>query len=151
MDLEGVREWVRAAERARDEVYPLLEVDREFGEILLDERQREVYRRRRILYEVQEATRRVAGERPEMILVTYDAAGDRYECRLFYKQAGAVRGLERFSVAARLEDVLEFGSHADPNVRLASEKIGEFHALRLRRAEEGEIAPSRRVFYASEL
>jgi hypothetical protein len=151
LTLAGVNGWVREAERERDEVYPLLEVDPEFAEILLGERQREVYRRRRVMYEVQEVPRQVGGSRPEMILISYDPVEDSYECRIFYKESGAARGLENFSVAARTEEILEFSDHVDPNVRLACAKVEEFHAARNRLIEAGEVAPSRRVFYANEL
>ncbi|MCA1738163.1 MAG: hypothetical protein LC740_04830, partial [Actinobacteria bacterium] len=68
LELEGVERWVRVAEEARDEAYSMVEGDEE---IILRERQREVYRRRKVLYELRSAPRAVA-TRPEMILVSYD-------------------------------------------------------------------------------
>ncbi len=149
LDLDGVARWVREAERARDEAYALLEGD-QFGEIVCGERQREVYRRRRVMYELQNMPR-VAAARPEMILVIYEAREDSYECRIFYKAPRPAWGVERFSVGARMENILELRSNADPAVRLASEKVEEFHALRHRLSEGGVPAPPRRVFYANEL
>src|SRR5512132_3320408 len=67
MDLAGVARWVQEAERARDESYSLVEGER-FGDIVREELQREVYRRRRVMYDVQSVPR-VATARPEMILV----------------------------------------------------------------------------------
>ena len=81
LDLEGVEGWVREAEEARDESYAVIEVD-EFAEIVREERQREVYRRRKVLYELRNVPRGLVA-RPEMILVSYDAEGDAYEGRIF--------------------------------------------------------------------
>ena len=149
LGLEGVERWVREAEKARDESYAVVEVD-EFVEIVREERQREVYRRRKVLYELRNVPRGLV-PRPEMILVSYDAEGDAYECRIFYKEPRPVGGLERVNVGADLDPILELRSHPDPNVRLASGKVEEFHALRQGFVREDELPPLRRVFYANEL
>ena len=149
LDLEGVERWVRGAEKARDEAYSMVEGDEEFANIVLQERQQEVYRRRKVLYEVR-TIRHAAIARPEMILVSYEVAEDAYECRIFYKEPRPVWGLERISVEAGLEPILELRSHPDPNVRLASGKAEEFHALRLRLVEQNAPPPHRRVFYQNE-
>ncbi len=149
LDLEGVERWVREAEEARDESYAVVEVD-EFTKIVLEERQREVYRRRKALYELRNVPRGLV-PRPEMILVSYDVEGDAYECRIFYKEPRPVGGLERVNVGADLDPILELRSHPDPNVRLASGKVEEFHALRQGFVRGNEPPPLRRVFYANEL
>ena len=149
LDLTEVKRWVREAEEARDESYLVVEVDR-FSEIVREERQREVYRRRKVLYELRNVPRGLV-PRPEMILVSYDAGGDAYDCRIFYKEPRPVSGLERISVGADLDAILELKSHPDPNVRLASGKVEEFHALRAGGIRENEPPPLRRVFYANEL
>jgi hypothetical protein len=148
LDLEGVERWVRAAEEARDEVYSMVEGN-EFAEIVREERQREVYRRRKVLYELRSVPHAVVA-RPEMILVSYDIAEDAYECRIFYKEPRPAWGLEQISVEAGLEPILALRSHPDPNVRLASGKAEEFHALRLRLVEQNVPPPFRRVFYQNE-
>ena len=149
MNCEEIERWVREAEEARDESYAVVEVD-EFLEIVREERQREVYRRRKVLYELRNVPRGLV-PRPEMILVSYDAVGDAYECRIFYKEPRPVGGLERVNVAADLDPILELRSHPDPNVRLASGKVEEFHALRQGFVRGDEPPPLRRVFYSSEL
>ena len=149
MNSEEIERWVREAEGARDESYAVVEVD-ELSEIVRQERQREVYRRRKVLYELRNVPRGLV-PRPEMILVSYDAVGDAYECRIFYKEPRPVGGLERVNVAADLDPILELRSHPDPNVRLASGKVEEFHALRQGFVRGDEPPPQRRVFYASEL
>ena len=149
MSVEEVERWVREAEEARDESYAVVEVD-EFAEIVRGEQQREVYRRRKVLYELRHVPRGLV-PRPEMILVSYDAEGDSYECRIFYKEPRPVGGLERVTVGADLDAILGLRSHPDPNVRLASGKVEEFHDLRLGFARGEEPAPLRRVFYANEL
>lgn len=148
LDVAGVARWVREAERARDEAYSMIEGD-EFSRIVREERQREVYRRRRALYELQSAPR-TAMARPEMILVVYDLRQDSYECRIFYKEPRPSYGLERISVGAALGSILALRLHPDSNVRLASGKVEEFHVLRKRLVEENIPAPSRRVFYQNE-
>jgi hypothetical protein len=148
LDLEGVERWVRVAEKARDEAYSVIEGD-EFAEIVREERQREVYRRRKVLYELRSVPQAVVA-RPEMILVSYDVAEDAYECRIFYKEPRPAWGLERVSVGADLDPILALRSHPDPNVRLASSKAEEFHALRLRLVEQEAPPPPRRVFYQDE-
>ena len=150
LELEGVEQWVRAAEEARDEAYSMVEGDEEFAEIILGERQREVYRRRKVLYELRSAPRAVA-TRPEMILVSYDVAEDSYECRIFYKEPRPAWGLERVNVEADLEPILALRSHSDPNVRLASGKAEEFHVLRRQLVKQNAPPPLRRVFYQNEL
>jgi hypothetical protein len=148
LDLEGVERWVRAAEKARDEAYSMVEGD-EFTEIVLEERQREVYRRRKVFYELQNQPRTMVA-RPEMILVSYDVVEDAYECRIFYKEPRPRWGLERISVDADLDPILALRSHPDPNVRLAFDKAEEFHTLRRRLAQRGALPPFRRVFYQNE-
>jgi hypothetical protein len=149
LDLAGVARWVREAERARDEAYSIIEGD-EFGEIVREELQREVYRRRRVMYELENVPRG-ATARPEMVLVMHDAAKASYECRIFYKEPRPAGGVEQVSVGAVLEAMLELRSDPDPIVRLISEKVEEFHALRVKLSEGGSPAPERRVFYANEL
>ncbi len=149
LDLEDVERWVRAAGEARDEAYLTVEGDK-FARIVLEERQREVYRRRKVLYELRSAPPAVA-TRPEMILVSYDFAQDSYECRIFYKEPRPAWGLERISVEADLDPILELRSHSDPNVRLASGKVEEFHLLRRRLVEQDALPLLRRVFYQNEL
>lgn len=148
LDLEGVVRWVREAEEARDEYYSVVEGDG-FDEIVHDELQREVYRRRRVMYDLQKVPRATA--RPEMILVTYDAREGVYGCRIFYKEPRPVGGVERVSVEDALETILELRSDPDPVVRLVAEKVEEFHALRSKYVKDGVLAPGRRVFYANEL
>jgi hypothetical protein len=149
MDLAGVARWVRDAEKSRDEAYSMVEGDG-FGEIAREELQREVYRRRRVMYELENVPR-VVTARPEMILVIHDAAKAAYECRIFYKEPRPAGVLEQASVGAAIERILELRSDADPVVRLISEKVEEFHAFRCKLAEDGAPAPERRVFYANEL
>lgn len=149
LDAEGVERWVRAAEQARDEAYSLVESDG-IPQILLEERQREVYRRRKMLYELRDIPRSVAA-RPEMILVSYDAVEDVYECRIFYKEPRPAGGLERIGVEAKLGSILALRAHPDPNVRLASGKVEEFHAFRQRSDGQDGYSPQRRVFYQNEI
>lgn len=148
LDLEGVERWVRAAEKSRDEAYSMVEGN-EFAEIMREEWQREVYRRRKVLYELRSVPR-VAIARPEMILVSYEAAEDAYECRIFYKEPRPAWGEDRINVEATLDAILALRSHPDPNVRLASDKAEEFHILRLRLVEQNALPPLRRVFYQNE-
>lgn len=148
LDLAGVALWVREAEKTRDEAYSTIQGDG-FGEIVREELQREVYRRRRVMYELGNVPR-VATARPEMVLVIHDAAKASYECRIFYKGPRPAGGVEQISVEAVLETILELRSDPDPVVRLISEKVEEFHALRSKLTEGGEPAPARRVFYANE-
>lgn len=148
MGLEGVARWVREAEEARDEYYSVVEGDG-FDEIMRDELQREVYRRRRVMYDLQKVPRATA--RPEMILVTYEVREETYECRIFYKEPRPVGGVERVSVEDDLGTILELRSDPDPVVRLVAEKVEEFHALRAKYYKDGVLAPGRRVFYANEL
>ena len=149
LDLEGVARWVRDAERTRDEAYSMVEGD-EFGEMVRKELQREVYRRRRVMYELENVPR-VVTARPEMILVIHNAVRASYECRIFYKEPRPAGGLEQLSVAAVQETILELRSDPDPIVRLIAEKVEEFHAFRSKLADEGAAAPERRVFYSNEL
>jgi hypothetical protein len=149
MDLAGVARWVRDAERSRDEAYFIVEGDG-FGEIAREELQREVYRRRRVMYELENVPR-VVTARPEMILVIHDAMKATYECRIFYKEPRPAGVVEQASVGAGIERILELRSDADPVVRLISEKVEEFHAFRSKLSEDGAPAPERRVFYANEL
>jgi hypothetical protein len=149
MDLAGVAGWVREAEMSRDEAYSLVEGDG-FGEIAREELQREVYRRRRVMYELENVPR-VVTARPEMILVVHDGGKAAYDCRVFYKAPRPAGVVEQASVGATIERILELRSDADPVVRLISEKVEEFHTLRSRLVEAGDPAPERRVFYANEL
>jgi hypothetical protein len=149
LDLDGVALWVREAEKARDESYSIVEVDG-FDEIVREELQREVYRRRRVMYELQSVPR-IATARPEMILVIYDARGGAYECRIFYKEPRPAGGVERLDVEAKWRSILELRSDADPVIRLVAEKVEEFHTLRDELSKNGALAPGRRVFYANEL
>ena len=149
MDLAGVVGWVREAETSRDEAYSLVEGDG-FGEIAREELQREVYRRRRVMYELENVPR-VVTARPEMILVIHDAVKASYDCRIFYKEPRPAGVVEQASVGAILERILELRSDPDPVVRLISEKVEEFHAFRSKLSESGAPAPERRVFYANEL
>jgi hypothetical protein len=149
LDLEGVGRWVRAAERARDESYSLVEGD-EFGEIVREERQREVYRRRRVMYDLQSVPRMITA-RPEMILIVHDARSASYECRIFYKEPRPIGVVEQLSVGAGWRAILDLRTDPDPVVRLASEKVEEFHLLRQKLCKKGAPAPTRRVFYANEL
>ncbi|QYJ16065.1 hypothetical protein Rxycam_01896 [Rubrobacter xylanophilus DSM 9941] len=148
-DLGEVRRWVREAERARDEAYSLVEGDG-FGEIALRESQREVYRRRRVMYELENAAR-VPFVRPEMVLVMYDGDRGVYECRVFYKEPRPANAMESFAIGASQEEILEFRSDPNPIVRLLAEKVEEFHQVRGKLAGDGAPAPERRVFYSSEL
>jgi hypothetical protein len=149
MDIEGVARWVWEAERARDESYPLVEGDG-FGDIVREELQREVYRRRRVMYDLQSVPR-VATARPEMILVVYDARSASYECRIFYKEPRPAGVVEQLNVEAEWRPILDLRTDPDPVVRLTSEKVEEFHLLRYKFSDEGAPAPGRRVFYANEL
>jgi hypothetical protein len=148
LDVEGVERWVRAAEEARDDAYSLIEGDG--SQLVLEERQREVYRRRKVLYELRDIPRSVAA-RPEMILVSYDARENVYECRIFYKEPRPTWGLERIGVEAELDSILALRAHPDPNVRLASGKVEEFHAFRQRSDGQDGYSPQRRVFYQNEI
>src|SRR5215213_8593395 len=84
LDLDGVALWVREAEKTRDDSYSMVEGD-EFGEIAREELQREVYRRRKVMYELQNVPL-VMTARPEMILVMHDTHSGSYRCRIFYKE-----------------------------------------------------------------
>jgi hypothetical protein len=149
LDLDGVARWVRDAERTRDEAYSMVEGDR-FEEMVREELQREVYRRRRVMYELENVPR-VVTARPEMILVIHDAVKTSYACRIFYKEPRPAGGLEQISVAAVQETILELRSDPDPIVRLIAEKVEEFHAFRSKLSDDGAAAPERRVFYSNEL
>jgi hypothetical protein len=149
MDIDGVGRWVQNAERSRDEAYSMVEGDG-FGEIVREELQREVYRRRRVMYELENVPRMVTA-RPEMILVIHDATKASYGCRIFYKEPRPAGVVEQVSVGAALERILELRSDPDPVVRLISEKVEEFHAFRSNLSAGGAPAPERRVFYANEL
>ena len=146
---EDVSRWVREAERVRDELYSVNQGDR-FGEIAREEAQREVYRRRRVMYELENVPR-VVTVRPEMILVIYDAGTASYGCRIFYKGQRRAGSVEQLTIAAAEEAILELRSDPDPVVRLTAGKVGEFHAAREKLTGEGDPAPNRRVFYADEL
>ena len=149
LDAEGVERWVRSAEAARDEAYSLIEHD-EFSRLVFEERQREVYRRRKVLYELRSIPCSSLA-RPEMILVSYDAAADVYECRLFYKEPRPAWGPERLDVEAEMDTILALRTHPDPNIRLVSSKVEEFHAFRQRSDGQDGYSPQRRVFYKNEI
>ncbi|CAN5802077.1 hypothetical protein BH18ACT11_BH18ACT11_02710 [soil metagenome] len=149
LDLEGVARWVRSAEKSRDKAHSMVEGDG-FGGIVREELQREVYRRRRVMYELENVPR-VVTARPEMILVIHDEVKASYDCRIFYKEPRPAGVVEQASVGAIIERILELRSDPDPVVRLISEKVEEFHAFRSRLSESGAPAPERRVFYANEL
>jgi hypothetical protein len=148
LDLEDVARWVREAEKARDESYSLVEGNR-FDDIVREELQREVYRRRRVIYDLQSIPR-VATARPEMILVVYDARSASYGCRIFYKEPRPAGVVEQLNVEAEWRCILDLRTDPDPIVRLTSEKVEEFHVLRRKFFDEGTPAPGRRVFYANE-
>lgn len=147
LNFEGVMGWVREAERARDNIYLSVEGD-EFSEIAREESQREVYRRRKLLYELQEIPRTAV--RPEMLLVVYDGRSGCYECRVFYKEPKPVWCVERLSVEAGESGARELKAHSDPVVRVVAEKVAEFHRAREASPAGGSV-PTRRVFYANEL
>ena len=146
--MEEISGWVKEAERRRDEAYPVVEGD-EFGKILGEERQREVYRRRRAMYELQNASALTI--RPEMVLVVYEERTASYGCQIFYKEPRPVSGVERLDIEAGWDDMMELRTNRDPVVRLVAEKVEEFHGLRLKLSEMGEHVPLRRVFYAGDL
>ncbi len=146
--LDGVARWVREAEKARDESYSLVEGNR-FDDIVREELQREVYRRRRVIYDLQSIPR-VATARPEMILVVYDARSASFGCRIFYKAPRPAGVVEQLNVEAEWRCILDLRTDPDPIVRLTSEKVEEFHVLRRKFSDEGTPAPGRRVFYANE-
>lgn len=101
------------------------------------------------MYELDNVPR-VATTKPEMMLVVHDAGSASYECRVFYKEPRQAGSVERMSVGAVLEAILDLRSDPDPVVRLISEKVEEFHAAREKLSADGETAPGRRVFYANE-
>ncbi len=148
LDLDGVARWVREAETARDKSYSLVEGD-EFGVIVREELQREVYRRRRVMYDLQSVPRAMMA-RPEMILVIHDAASGSYECRIFYKEPRPAGVVEQINVGEGWRAILDLRTDPDPVVRLTSEKVEEFHNFRRKVSEKGAPAPGRRVFYANE-
>jgi len=150
LDPDGVGRWVREAERERDEAYSVVEGD-EFERIVYEERQREVYRRRKVLYDLQNVPHAVTA-RPEMVLVSFEAAGapGTYECKIFYKEPRPECGLDTLTVKAETEAILELRSDPNPVVRLVAEKIGELHEDRRLVAGE-DPAPVRRAFYANEM
>lgn len=153
LDDGGLSRWVREAERLRDESYSLEEGDG-FREIVLRDRQREVYRRRKLVYELR-STPRVRAARPEMVLILHDpgdeaGSEERYDCRVFYKEPRPTSAVDRFSVPARTGDILDLKSDSNPVLRSVAQKVFEFHSQRLSFTELGEPAPGRRVFYANE-
>lgn len=148
LDYDGVERWVRESEKARDESYPSLEGDK-FGEIVREERQREVYRRRRLLYVLRGIPRVPA--KPEMILAVCDEASGSYECRIFYKEPKPPGCIERIVVEESCEEIQELKTHSDPVARLVAEKVWEFHRRRRALVGTDEHVPTRRVFYANEL
>jgi hypothetical protein len=149
LDSEGVAGWVRDAERERDEAYSVIEGD-EFGEIAREERQREVYRRRKVMYELKSVPR-VETARPEMVLVIHNPEADAYECRIFYKEPRPEHGMDRIVVEANTRVILELKSDPSPVARTVARKVEEFHLARMGFASGGNAAPGRKVFYASDL
>lgn len=148
LDVDRISQWVKEAEKSRDEAYPIVEGD-EFGKILREERQREVYRRRRVMYELRNAS--ALAVRPEMVLVLYGERTKSYGCRIFYREPRPVSCIERLDVEARTDVMLGLATNRDPVIRLVAEKVEEFHRLRLKLLEMGDHAPPRRVLYASDL
>jgi hypothetical protein len=150
LDLAGVERWVREAERLRDEA--IRSGDGEL-ESSVEQRQSEVYRRRRAMYEVRNmpGSQHAPGVLPEMVLVVYDAAEDSYECRVFYKAPRPAWGTESFRVGASDREIGALHADENPTIRLVSEKVEEFHAAREVLVKAGVPAPPRRVFYAGEL
>src|SRR5919107_2608203 len=112
LDLDGVGRWVHEAERSRDEAYSMVEGD-EFGEIVRQELQREVFRRRRVMYELENVPR-VVTARPEMILVIHDVVEASYECRIFYKEPRPAGGVGEIRVGAGIRRIPELPSDPDP-------------------------------------
>jgi hypothetical protein len=155
LDDGGLSRWVREAEKVRDESYLLDEGDG-FREIVLEERQREVYRRRKLVYELRSAPR-LGMARPEMALILHDPEGGEdgstgsYNCRIFYKEPRPASAVDRFSVRARTGDILDLKSDPNPVLRSVARRLFEFHSQRLSLTELGHTAPGRRVFYANEL
>ena len=150
LDLDAVVRWVREAEQDRDDAYSMVEGD-EFEKIVYEEWQREVYRRRKVLYDLQNPSH-VVTARPEMVLVSFESGGVSgfYECKIFYKEPRPELGLEALTVEATLEAVLELRSDANAVIRTVAGKIEELHEAR--RVAEGDAdIPLRRVFYANEL
>jgi hypothetical protein len=147
-DLDGVARWVREAERARDESYSLVE-GYTFEGIVREDLQREVYRRRKLMYDLQSVPR-VVMARPEMILVIHDALSGSYDCRIFYKEPRPAGVVEQLNVEEGWRAILELRTDPDPVVRLVSEKVEEFHHVRRKLSEKGAPAPARRVFYAND-
>ncbi len=147
LDATGVERWVREAEILRDKAYLLVEGD-EFVEIAREESQQEVYRRRKLMYELQDVPQ--AALKPEMLLVVHDDVSGFYECRLFYKEPRPVWCLERLFLEASEGEIMDQKSHSDPVVRLVAEKVLEFHEGREAKLGAGP-ALARRVFYANEL
>jgi hypothetical protein len=139
---------VREAEESRDGAY--LEPEGEVSKAEYEECQREVYRRRKVLYGLEE-TARAMPLRPEMVLVLYEAEEDSYRCRVFYKEPRPSWAPDSLGVRASREEIQALGHHENPTVRLVADKVDEFHDLRTRLVDEGSPAPQRRVFYASEL
>src|SRR5215213_1121720 len=136
LDLDGVGRWVQEAERSRDEAYYLVEGDG-FGEIVRQELQREVYRRRRVMYDLENVPR-VVTARPEMILVIHDAVEASYECRIFYKEPRPAGVVERVCGGAVLGRGLEGGCGPGAVVRLRAGRVEEFRGCRWRVCEDGE-------------
>src|ERR671917_972358 len=114
LDLDGVGRWVQEAEKSRDEAYSLVEGDG-FGEIVRQELQREVYRRRRVMYELENVPR-VVTARPEMILVVHDVVRASYGCRIFYKEPRPAGGVGQVRGGGVLLRILGGRAHPRPFV-----------------------------------
>ncbi len=147
LDMDGVERWVRRAEEAWDEAHLAVEGDG-FAGVVREELQREVYRRRRLKYGLQDM-RRTPVE-PKMILVAHDTRWSLYECRIFYKEQRPEWCVEYLCVGDSEGGILARKVHPDPVVSLVAEKVLEFHAGRKEGIEEGRTL-RKRVSYADEL
>lgn len=148
LGVEEITQWVKEAEKSRDEAHLTVKGD-EFEKITLEERQREVYRRRKVMYEFRSTAALMV--RPEMLLIVYDESSVSYECRVFYKEPRPVSGIERLRVEATEDAIVELSLNRDSVVRLVASKVEEFHRSRRKLSEIGEMPPPRRVFYAADL
>ena len=150
LDGDGLLRWVREAELSRDATYSI-DGDDGFRKIVLEERQREVYRRRKVAYALQSEPRVGRTARPEMVLVTHDPDGRVYECRIFYKAPRPENAAERFTIAAETSAIMDLRLNQEFVLRVVAGKVAEFHEERERILSLGEPAPGRRVFYAGEM
>lgn len=149
MDESDLLRWLKEAEQDRDKAYSLKEGDG-FREIVLEERQREVYRRRKVIYGLKREPR-VQTARPEMILITHDPDGQTYECQVFYKEPRPDNVVDRFTVAAETSKILGLGSDRGFVLGIVATRVADFHEERVRIVGAGGTAPGRKVFYANEM